>query len=477
MRRYSVLYLLTLAVVVALIGGCGGSSPSGVTATRSMQTRSVGGVDYLCIIDYYKNPVVTASSKAFSPFVLAHGGQYYMWTNGVWGGAYMATSPDGLQWSALTPCTGLAMYTKRPTVLFNEQLGKFEIWYWNNGNMFGMDGYEHAVSSDGVNWTDRAACKQYAAPHRPLYTLGGIGGSGIGTYGPSQVFFNPDSTLTTPDYSNPWANRYVMYYDALRQASNTEALAMAVSTDGITWGVATEGGCVLAPGASGTWDSRSVGFASIFREAGIYHMYYGGSNTMSGTGQGIGYATSADGVTWTKQSEPLLHASDGISWRRLTTGSPSVVVVEGRPRVYFMGRSDTNNAGIGFAMIDTTAPGVTLQTPVPDVLWAPKEGTITVAFTGAFVEEESGLGTVTLQIEDEYGELTQTIDLLPSVDSAGQFQVSVPLRSACSGGDKDGRLYTITATAVDKAGNSGTPATVTAIAPHNSTGKPPKKDK
>ncbi|MEN6544802.1 MAG: hypothetical protein ABFE07_02075 [Armatimonadia bacterium] len=472
MRKCAVPYLLAVAVLVAMIAGCGGNSPSAPTATRSMQTRSVGGVDYLAILDYYKNPVIPVSSKAFSPFVLAHGGQYYMWTNGVWGGAYMATSPDGIQWSPLTPCTGLATYTKRPTVLYNDQLGKFEVWYWNNGNMFGMDGYEHAVSSDGVNWTGRATCKQYAAPHRPLYT---IYGKGIGTYGPSQVFFNPSSTLTTPDYTNPWANRYVMYYDTLREATNTEALAMAVSPDGITWGVATEGGCVLPPGPSGTWDCKSTGFASIFREAGEYHMYYGGANTMAGSGQGIGYATSIDGLTWTKHSEPLIHANDGISWRKAVAGSPSVVVIDGRPRVYFCGRNDGSVAGIGFAMIDTTAPVITLQTPVPEVLWAPKEGNVTVTFAGAFAEDESGLGTVSLQIDDEYGELTQTVDLLPLVDSAGQFQISVPVATACLGGDRDGRLYTITATAVDKAGNAGTPVVVTAVAPHNSTGKPPKK--
>jgi hypothetical protein len=58
---------------------------------------------------------------------------------------------------------------------------------------------------------------------------------------------------------------------------------------------------VLIPGSSGGWDSLRVTAPSVLPTDDGYVMYYGGANEDT---MGVGMATSADGVTWTKYDDP-----------------------------------------------------------------------------------------------------------------------------------------------------------------------------
>ena len=63
---------------------------------------------------------------------------------------------------------------------------------------------------------------------------------------------------------------------------------------------------VLDVGAPGTWDEEGVGFVSVLLSESTYHMWYTGLDSDTYTGH-LGYATSTDGVTWTKHTDnPVL---------------------------------------------------------------------------------------------------------------------------------------------------------------------------
>lgn len=482
MRHTHLLKVLLALVVIFGLVGCGGQGPGAGPVTRpaaTMRAMEAQTPDYLTLTEDTANPLIENSADLFNPYVLYHNGQYLMWTNYETGGARFSTSSDGLQWSTPAPCVGLAARVKRPVVLFNSDLGQFEIWYHNNGNNYGMDGYEHAVSTDGLNWIGKTICAQYPAPHRVAYA---VYSKNIGTYGPCEVFYNSSATGTTPDYVNPWNNRYVMYYHMTRQETQTEVTALAVSPNGLTWGVATENSCVLDAGPAGSWDSKCATLGSVFKDANGYHMYYGGSKVAYYGEEGIGYASSPDGVNWTKHPDPLLHISDGYEWRQWSTCSPRVVFVNGEARMYFSGRIASYVSSLGLAYLkpatqptppapaDTTAPVVTLADPNPATLLPPEGQTIDVTVVGNILEEGSGLAAASLQLVDEYGALSSTIDLTARVASDGSFSVTVPLVALRNGNDSNGRSYTFSVTASDVAGNASEAVQVTAVVPHSNSG-------
>ena len=61
---------------------------------------------------------------------------------------------------------------------------------------------------------------------------------------------------------------------------------------------------VINLGGVGAWDSINAVYNTVINDAGTYKMWYGGDD---GTNWRIGYATSADGIAWTKYaSNPVL---------------------------------------------------------------------------------------------------------------------------------------------------------------------------
>lgn len=63
---------------------------------------------------------------------------------------------------------------------------------------------------------------------------------------------------------------------------------------------------VLSVGAPGEWDADAITIGDVVSHDGIYHMFYSGS-AEAGAPFAIGYATSSDGFTWTKNpANPIL---------------------------------------------------------------------------------------------------------------------------------------------------------------------------
>jgi hypothetical protein len=131
-----------------------------------------------------------------------------------------------------------------------------------------------------------------------------MSGSGPGTW---------DSNVQGPDVLyNTDSARYEMCYMA-PDANNDDwrpfRLGFAVSEDGIHW---TKYPDPIMDSESGAWD-ETFKRGKIIRENGQYKMWYLGGNESRGTG-GIGYATSPDGLHWTKDTlhNPVMVA--GTEW-------------------------------------------------------------------------------------------------------------------------------------------------------------------
>ena len=85
------------------------------------------------------------------------------------------------------------------------------------------------------------------------------------------------------------------------------------------------GNPILEPGAAGTWDDQGVFAPSVMLQDGIYKMWYAGYGGSPGPVGRIGYATSTDGLHWTKNANPVLGPSD--SWE-IDLGQPIVIFDE-----------------------------------------------------------------------------------------------------------------------------------------------------
>ncbi|KKP85160.1 MAG: Laminin G sub domain 2, partial [candidate division CPR3 bacterium GW2011_GWE2_35_7] len=84
-------------------------------------------------------------------------------------------------------------------------------------------------------------------------------------------------------------------------------IGYATSTDGITWTrnsgnncLGTLGdGCLFTKAVNGNWDDAHTYYPYVIKDETIYKMWYTGHD---GSNVRIGYATSNDGLTWTRNS-------------------------------------------------------------------------------------------------------------------------------------------------------------------------------
>ena len=96
---------------------------------------------------------------------------------------------------------------------------------------------------------------------------------------------------------------YKLWFAAFANGSSAN-IWYAVSNDGINWEPGWNGP-VLSPGLF--WDSHHVSSPRIIKDGNIYRMYYLGFANEYGEWN-IGLATSADGINWTKNENPVVYS-------------------------------------------------------------------------------------------------------------------------------------------------------------------------
>ena len=157
--------------------------------------------------------------------------------------------------------------------------------------------------------------------------------------GPNAVFGpNPSVPFET---DNVWVSSVIrtpsgfrMYYGGY--SGSLAKLGTATSPDGIIWTRAPENP-ILLPDAGSTWENQSVYGACVLElGANDFRMWYSGQNTSNLTQ--IGYATSTDGITWTRHPEnPVITVNTSSSWENLAAYNPKVVFDGFKFHMYYQG--------------------------------------------------------------------------------------------------------------------------------------------
>lgn len=128
-------------------------------------------------------------------------------------------------------------------------------------------------------------------------------------------------------------NQYYMYYIASGTPAglDNDRTGLALSTDLQTWTRYDANNPVLGFGGGGAFDQWDAQMGSVIQDAGTFHLWYGGNNNAALDFVRLGYASSADGKTWTKYgSNPILSQGpaddsqdlyqpivikDGVTWK------------------------------------------------------------------------------------------------------------------------------------------------------------------
>ncbi len=141
-----------------------------------------------------------------------------------------------------------------------------------------------------------------------VFAVAGQGCGGTGTSFDTSEIFPPMVLHDTASAALPCENGrtsgacYRMWYVGV-DGSGTRRIGHALSPDGITWTryIGTgAGGSVFGPsGVAGDFDSTGVSTMVVVRDGGTFRMWYSGFGN-TGAIEGIGYATSPNGITWTR---------------------------------------------------------------------------------------------------------------------------------------------------------------------------------
>jgi predicted GH43/DUF377 family glycosyl hydrolase len=264
------------------------------------------------------------------PTVYYDGVTYHMWYSGesaINNRIGYANSTDGITWTKypdpvvdLGPSSAWDDYhTYSPTVLYDGVL--FHMWYSGFDGSIWRIGY--ANSSDGILWTKHPT---------PVLDLGSpTSWDDERVYSPTVIF---DGSTYRMWYAGYDGSNYRMGY--------------ATSPNGFDW---TKSGAnpVFDVGAGGTWDDTRVFGPSIVFHEYLYHMWYTG---FDGANYKIGYASSANGITWTKGVlNPILDLGSLNTWEELYVHSPSVEYDGNTLHMWYSGENATN-ARIGYAKYD-----------------------------------------------------------------------------------------------------------------------------
>lgn len=335
--------------------------------------------------EYGNNPVFDPVTRAYYPTVIfdinkfsGHGDSAYykMWYSDGSGGTYVTQSDDGINWANINTTTGLTNSHHCQAVYFplgfngvNSGLNPtsatmyYRMWYWNTSQLYSINAIRYAESPNGIDWYNDQAIQQIGNS-----VVTGISPDwNYGSYGPINVHYNANGSSSLDD-SNIWNNKFVMYYDGT--TGGLEEIGLAYSTDGILW----KGyGRVLVRGGSGTWDSTHVSYGSVVKIDDTWHLWYSGGDGR--VHDGIGHATSSDGINWQRDpSNPIFHINEGILWRNARTYTPSVLYdpngfeTGGCPnlKMWFTGRTGSEYT-IGYA--NTCVKSQTTKKVPPKILY------------------------------------------------------------------------------------------------------------
>ncbi len=186
------------------------------------------------------------------------------------------------------------------------------------------------------------------------YTWTKYAGNPVIPSGPSGSWYR--GVITPCVLYNADSSRYEMWFAGSPTTTGLRPhrIGYAYSSDGISWQVRTT--AVLEPRA-GNWDNYTVNAPYVIRENNQYKMWYTAEGQNYTTFK-IGYATSPDGINWTRLDYPVMDAGTA-EWEAQGVGICCVMPAAGGYKMWYSGLAgSTDTISIGYAM---STDGITWQ--------------------------------------------------------------------------------------------------------------------
>lgn len=129
---------------------------------------------------------------------------------------------------------------------------------------------------------------------------------------------------------------------------------------------------VLSRGPEGAWDQGTIWIGCALHHEDLFHMFYAGGQTMYDTFS-IGYATSEDGINWTKHPDNPVFMVDRALYEYGLYGG-ACVVQDGEWTMYVQPRASWHYRP-GLVVMRATAPAPTGPWTLGEEVLAEQEGT------------------------------------------------------------------------------------------------------
>jgi hypothetical protein len=227
----------------------------------------------------------------------------------------------------LTPTqTWEGTMVRDPSVLY--QSDRYNMWYWNDSESIG-----YATSPDGVSWT------KYS--DNPVFT---------NVLRPSVVYKS---------------GTYYLFY------AKTDETAIGLATSTNPQGPFTDRGLVLL--ATQTWESGMIRGPSVCydTDAGLFKLWYSAGSISPADvpwtePAAIGYATSPDGITWTKYANnPIMQGLNDGSWLSQAIETLRVYKLDRTYYGFYHGADYWGTSRIG---LTTSSDGITWNPQASDLI-------------------------------------------------------------------------------------------------------------
>jgi predicted GH43/DUF377 family glycosyl hydrolase len=373
-------------------------------------------------VKYADNPILPLGdpgewddTDAAYVHVLYDGSMYHLWYSGApQENTYRigyATSTDGISWNkdSNNPVLDVGAPGEfddedvwLPAVLFDGT--SYEMWYTGNLSSGGI-GYATATDPAGT-WDKHAGPVLVGNP---------------GEWDQNRVF-NPivirNDTL------------YQMWYSA-ESASGLWQTGYATSMDGVTWSKHPNNPLLTV--SDGEWDAIAALASSVLFVDGQYHMWYHGTTGDAFSEWEIGYATSPDGINWTKDTlnNPIMSGDPG-GWDADVVGFPRVIKDGNRYRMWYTGRGASDIERLGYAEDTSAVVGIEMSDKTQPKHFQLKQNypnPFNPATTIEFVLQRDDF--VTLRVYNLLGE--EVAILLDAYKPAGQYTVNFDASQLTSG--------------------------------------------
>ncbi len=308
-----------------------------------------------------------------------------------------------------------ALQVAYPSVLLDR--GVYKMWYFEVQPSPWYAQIAYATSADGRTWTKHGAVLSPTLPNESfdvayptvalvngVYWMWYVGYDGFSTY---RIFAatSPDGVSWTKHgvvidlglvgsqdsasvaypfvlYDN---GRFDMWYTGLSSFSppGNAAIMFATSSNGLNW---TKEGVVLSPGSAGSIDAYSVFTAGVVKDGSTFVMVYMGQD--ADTTPRLLWAVSSDGMAWSKVGIALAPdppAEDTVG------GADPVILPDGTWMVYYGVRNYTSDIQIYLA----ASRNVTSSPPSPSPSRVGLAASV-MSYFDAFVAVASPMGAALL---------------------------------------------------------------------------------